>query len=59
MKIQGKDGRDGYDGADGSDANVTRGNIAKALYENSDDYYYDGIYSYRYNGRYYLAINAS
>lgn len=59
MKIQGKDGRDGYNGADGSDANVTRGNIAKALYENSDDYYYDGIYSYRYNGRYYLAINAS
>ena len=59
MQIQGKDGRDGYDGEDGRDANVTRGNIAKALYENSSDYYDDGIYSYRYNGRYYLAINAS
>lgn len=59
MQIQGKDGRDGYDGEDGSDANVTRGNIAKALYENSDDYYYDGIYSYRSGSRYYLAINAS
>lgn len=59
MQIQGKDGRDGYDGEDGSDANVTRGNIAKALYENSSDYYDDGIYSYRYGGQYYLAINAS
>lgn len=59
MQIQGKDGRDGYDGENGSDANVTRGNIAKALYENSSDYYDDGIYSYRYGGQYYLAINAS
>lgn len=62
IKLQGEDGedgRDGRDGADGSDANVTRGNIARALYENSADYYNDGIYSYRYGSRYYLAINAS
>lgn len=59
MTLQGKDGRDGRDGMDGDDANVTRGNIARALYENSSDYYNDGIYSYRVGSRYYLAINAS
>ena len=62
MQIQGVDGtngRDGVDGSDGSDADVTRGNIARALYENSSDYYKDGIYSYKSGSKYYLAINAS
>lgn len=59
MVLQGRDGEDGLDGADGSDANVTRGNIAKALYERSGDYYTDGIYSYKVGSKYYLAINAS
>ena len=56
MQIQGYNGEDGQDG---TDADVTRGNIARALYEGSSDYYYDGIYSYYQNGRFYLAINAS
>lgn len=52
-------GEDGQDGEPGEDANVTRGNIARALYEGSPDYMNDGIYSYYQYGRYYLAINAS
>lgn len=59
LKLQGEDGQDGQNGEDGQDANVTRGNIARALYEYSGDYYRDGIYSYYQYGRYYLAINAS
>lgn len=59
ITLQGRDGEDGKDGIDGDDANVTRGNIARALYENSADYYNDGIYSYRVGSRYYIAINAS
>lgn len=59
LTLQGKDGENGRDGENGDDANVTRGNIARALYENSDDYYNDGIYSYRVGSRYYIAINAS
>lgn len=58
IRIQGKDGHDGYDGEDGSNANVTHGSIAKTLYESPDDYYCDGIYSYRSGSRCYLAVNA-
>ena len=70
IRVQGKDGTngrdgvDGVDGEDGSDADVTRGNIAKALYAKSTDddptnYDKDGIYSYKSGTKYYLAINAS
>ena len=56
MKMRGEDGKNGKDG---TDATVTRGNIAKALFEGSGDYYQDGIYSYQRGSRYYIAINAS
>ncbi len=56
MKMRGEDGKNGENG---KDANVTRGNIAKALFNQAGDYYQDGIYSYKQGSRYYIAINAS
>lgn len=50
----------GVDGSDGSDADVTRGNIAKALYlSDTAKQDADGVYSYKVGDKYYLAINAS
>lgn len=52
-------GKDGKNGEDGSDADVTRDNIARAMYNNLVAHSDDGLYSELIGGQYRLGINAT